>query len=320
MSSTNILQKHVPCDAAYKISCTDSRFYRDPAIITHDNSGKSVAERFLDSILSDAREIREMLRYKTPILPLSDDEQLAFDSANVNCSICKKAIGNDQVKVRDHCHLTGKYRGPAHQDCNLNYRINPDKVQIPCFFHNLKNYDGHLLISAAKKHHGDIVVIPSTTEKYISFTIGDVVFKDSLAFTQASLDDLVKNLECDQLLSMRKWLESKIKIDDDDDDDDSVVVDDEPTDYDMTFIDDRPGCSKRRYAFDDESADDGDDSNAIDDNDGIPHKRRYFFQSSDDDDGDDDDDVMVSQPSLERFREDCNDDDDDVVVVVDIMC
>ena len=41
----------------------------------------------------------------------------------------------------------------------------------------------------------------------------------------------MKNLECDQLLSMRKWLESKIKIDDDDDD--GVVVDDEPTDYDV---------------------------------------------------------------------------------------
>ena len=93
---------------------------------------------------------------------------------------------------------------PAHQDCNLNYRIIPDKIQIPCFFHNLKSDDAYLLIAAAKKRHGDIKVIPTTTEKYISFTIGDVVFKDSFAFTQESLDSLVSNLETDQLVNTRK--------------------------------------------------------------------------------------------------------------------
>ena len=43
----------------------------------------------------------------------------------------------NQRKVRDHCHLTGRFRGAAHSICNLQYRINPDKIQIPVFFHNL---------------------------------------------------------------------------------------------------------------------------------------------------------------------------------------
>ena len=51
-------------------------------------------------------------------------------------------IGND-VKVRDHCHVTGKYRGSAHRDCNINVKLNH---KIPVVFHNLKNYDSHLIM------------------------------------------------------------------------------------------------------------------------------------------------------------------------------
>ena len=81
----------------------------------------------------------------------------------------------------------------------MNYLINPDKIQIPCFFHNLKNYDTHILIKEAKTRHGAIKVIPTTTEKYISFDIGDVTFKDSYAFPQASLESLANILELIQL-------------------------------------------------------------------------------------------------------------------------
>ena len=62
------------------------------------------------------------------------------------CHICEGVIKPGEKMVADHEHLTGVYRGKAHNRCNLNYR-----VQIPYFFHNLKHYDVHLLISAAKK-------------------------------------------------------------------------------------------------------------------------------------------------------------------------
>ena len=249
----------VPYGAAYKISCTDPQFYREPVIPKHDNSGKSVAERFLDSIQHDAREIREILKYKVPMLPLTDAEKTVFDSPHAVCHICKKGIESNEIRVRDHCYLTGHYHGPTYQDCNLKYRINPDKIQIPCFFHNLKHYDGHLLIAAVKKRHGKITVIPTTTEKYISFTIGDVVFKDSLAFTQASLDSLFNNLEPAQLVNTRRWLESNMRRHGgDDNDDDGIDNDDDldqPIEYGLTFIDHRHGPSTRRYFI----ADDGDD-------------------------------------------------------------
>ena len=208
-SSTTILNRNVPCGAAYKISCTDPRFYRDPVIFIREEDGKSITEQFLDSILQDARDLREILQYKAPMKPLSPAELAEFDSPRAICHICSKHIKADEIKCKDHDHITGDYRGPSHQSCNINYQIKPDKIQIPCFFHNLKNYDAHLLIAAAKKHHGEIKVIPTTTEKYISFTIGGICFKDSYAFTQESLDALAKNLNAEQLINTRRWLERK---------------------------------------------------------------------------------------------------------------
>ena len=182
-----------------------------------------MAERFLDSILHDARELQEMLTYKAPMLPLTEDEQVVFAAENVNCHIRKQVIKPDGLKCCDHCHLFGSNRGPSHQVCNLN---------------NLKNYDAHILIAAAKKRHGRIKCIPATTEKYISFTIVDVGFKDFYTFTQSSLEDLVSDLETNQLINTRRWQEvnaHQYDLDFECDDEE-----DQPTEYDMSFIDDRP--------------------------------------------------------------------------------
>ena len=68
-------------------------------------------------------------------------------------------------------------------------------MKIPVVFHNLKSYDAHLIISAVKQRHGEISVIPTNTEKYISFSIGGLRFIDSFQFLFASLDNLAKNLD-----------------------------------------------------------------------------------------------------------------------------
>ena len=47
------------------------------------------------------------------------------------------------VKVRDHCHITAKYRVSAHRDCNVNLKLNR---KIPVVFENLKNYDSHYIM------------------------------------------------------------------------------------------------------------------------------------------------------------------------------
>ena len=59
-----------------------------------------------------------------------------------HCGICDHEVGDD--KVRDRCHMTGKYRCCAHSKCNLH--VNYNNFKIPVVFHDLKGYDSHLII------------------------------------------------------------------------------------------------------------------------------------------------------------------------------
>ena len=93
--------------------------------------------------------------------------------------------------MHDHCHITGEYRGTAHNACNLKLRLNPKITSIPVVFHNLQDYDSHLLMQAISKVEGRMSCIPQNTEKYISFSLGQLRFIDSAQFLLAFLDKLV---------------------------------------------------------------------------------------------------------------------------------
>ena len=99
------------------------------------------------------------------------------------------------MKVRDHCHITGKYRGSGHRNCNINLRLN-HKISI--VFHNLKNYDTHLIMQELGKFNVKVNVIPNELDKYMSFTINNkLTYIDSFQFLSSSLDNLVKNFRKD---------------------------------------------------------------------------------------------------------------------------
>ena len=109
--------------------------------------------------------------------------------------ICDNDYADNDAKVRDHCHITGKYRGSKHRDCNIILILN-DKSSIE--FHNLKKYDSHLIMQELGKFSLKISVIPNGLEKYMSFTISyKLSFIDSFQFLRSSLDSLVKNLNKD---------------------------------------------------------------------------------------------------------------------------
>ena len=101
-------------------------------------------------------------------------------------------VPNFKDSVRDHDHMTGKYRGAAHNECNFKLKLKPKTMPIPVIFHNLKGYDGHLLMQAMARVRGEIKCIPANTEKYISFSLGKLRFIDSVNFLLSSLDKLVK--------------------------------------------------------------------------------------------------------------------------------
>jgi hypothetical protein len=90
--------------------------------------------------------------------------------------VCHTPFSEKDVKVRDHCHITGKYRGAAHQSCNLNLRLTK---KIPVVFHNLRGYDSHLIMEEIGKFNEKINVIANNMEKYMSFSLGNqLVFID----------------------------------------------------------------------------------------------------------------------------------------------
>ena len=107
------------------------------------------------------------------------------------CWICNKLINTGDNKVRDHCHITGKYQGSAHWSCNINLGLTKN---ISVIFHNLRGYDSHLIMQEIGKFDVNLNVIPNGLEKYMAFTIKDnLVFIDGMQFLKFSLDTLVKN-------------------------------------------------------------------------------------------------------------------------------
>lgn len=95
------------------------------------------------------------------------DEQLIRMRHSKQCHICKGEFLNGDTKVVDHCHLTGDFRGIAHQSCNLNYK---NARVVPVFFHNLR-YDAKILVEEiASFGRGRVDIIPMNSENYISFT------------------------------------------------------------------------------------------------------------------------------------------------------
>ena len=92
---------------------------------------------------------------------MNEEEEYLFQKSN-SCCICKKLIDNDEEKVRDHCHVTGKFRSAAHKICNVNFQLTK---KVPVIFHNLRGYDNHLIFNELDKFDVKIKVIPNGLEK-----------------------------------------------------------------------------------------------------------------------------------------------------------
>ena len=107
----------------------------------------------------------------------------------------QKIIADDDEKIGDHCHITGKLRGAAHWTCNTNLQLTK---KVPVIFRNLRGYNSHLIFCELKNFDVKIYVIPNTLEKYMALFLNkNLVFIDSMQFMNSSLEKLVKNLADD---------------------------------------------------------------------------------------------------------------------------
>ena len=94
----------------------------------------------------------------------SQDEEI-YNNWHI-CWICKQELNTE--KLRDHCHVTGKFRGAAHNKYNLKLII---PRNLPIIFHNLQGYDGHITFKELNNFDVDIAVIPKYIDKYMSIIV-----------------------------------------------------------------------------------------------------------------------------------------------------
>jgi hypothetical protein len=127
-------------------------------------------------------------------MKISDEEQECFDKATY-CHICMKKF-EDGTKVRDHNHLSGRYMGAAHSNCNLN-RKEPRRIKL--FAHNLQGYDSHLILNHLRSDDRIVSIrgLANNMQKMKTFSINSYDFIDSFAFMPTSLDSMVSNLGSD---------------------------------------------------------------------------------------------------------------------------
>ena len=203
-SSTAKIKKHIPSGYSIFTHCSFEEFKNK----LNYYRGDDCMEKFCKDLREHSTKI---INYeKKKIILLTPEEKKDYNHQKV-WYICKKEFDNNdndkkQQKVRDHCHYTGKYRGAAHNICNLRYKI---PKEIPVVFHNGSTYDYHFIIKElVKEFKGNFECLGENTEKYITFSVPikkkienkdleityKIKFIDSYRFMSSSLSKLVDNL------------------------------------------------------------------------------------------------------------------------------
>ena len=223
-SYTHKYQKHTPSSFCYHVKCFDDSVYaQQPVAFTAESEDDDVAQIFVDTLEENIKQIYKQFKFPKKMIFTKADAKMYSEATT--CHICDGEFSEGgEIKVRDHCHFSGKFRGAAHNSCNINYKA---PKFFPVVFHNLSGYDSHLFI---KKLHGDngekINCIPNNEEKYISFSREVIVdkfqkdgkeilvkrelrFIDSFKFMASSLDALSKNLHKDQCKNLNRAYSGK---------------------------------------------------------------------------------------------------------------
>ena len=204
-SSTTKINKHTPSSYSIFTHCS---FDKSKSKLNYYR-GEDCMTKFCEDLREHATKI---INYeKKDMIPLTKKEEENYNNQKV-CYICKKEFDKSDKKhhkVRDHCHYTGKYRGAAHNICNLRYKI---PKEIPTVFHNGSTYDYHFIIKElVKEFEGNFECLGENTEKYITFSVPikkkienkdieityKIKFIDSFRFMATSLSKSVDNLTKD---------------------------------------------------------------------------------------------------------------------------
>ena len=216
-------QKHEPSGFCFYVKGIVNKKIT-PIIYTKSSEDEDISKVFVEKLTEVTKGIYNDFYLRPKPLRLTNSEQKSFEEAKT-CHICNCELKKD--KVRDHCHFTGQYRGAAHNKCNL--MCKKPKV-LPVIFHDLHGYDAHLFIKQLARLEGKLDCIPSTEEKYISFSktikVGEykdysglsfdikfeIRFLDSFKFLQTSLANLVSNLSPGDFINTKHVFKSNTEL------------------------------------------------------------------------------------------------------------
>lgn len=144
-----------------------------------------VATHFMNALVSVGLKIEQLLRTNIPIKMTDGNENNHNQIVEKGyCPICKCKFVDSKVSVKDNNHLNCNYRQIICNNCNLK-RKTPKFV--PCYFHNLSNYDSHFIVTQLGYDDNATSIIPSLEEKFISFTKHiskkiSILFLDTMRF------------------------------------------------------------------------------------------------------------------------------------------
>ena len=196
---TNLVNQHIPCGWSVRSKFAYGKVKNPETSYQGADCIKTLCEHFVSKV----HHLYDSFQEK-PMDPLTKKEWKEY-KCSTRCHICFKNFREKDQKVQDHCHYTGKYRGPAHNSCNLKYRI---PSYIPMIAHNSAGYDTHLFMKELVKNFEDIGVISKNKEDYITFSVKvqvdkcierngeekdkfiELRFIDSFKFMAMSLDSL----------------------------------------------------------------------------------------------------------------------------------
>ena len=217
-SYTKAYQTHEDCGYGFQVVCCYDDRYTKPVQIYR---GENAVHNFMEEMLLEHEYCKNIMRNNfSKELKMTNANEQNFKNAD-KCHICDRNYTDKDICVRDHCHITGKYRGSAHQECNLKLKIKPEHIKLPVIFHNLRGYDSHFIMRSVGKiankpkyinkngeeRKMDINVIPNSMEKYLAVMLGNhLTFIDSFQFMSTSLNELVNNLLKKALSILQKKL------------------------------------------------------------------------------------------------------------------
>ena len=151
-------QNYIPWSFACKLVCFDDKFSKPIAVFRDEN----VAYEFIEAISKEFEYCEQQWKNTSTKIWSSVKKKKNFNRVIP----VEKLLVDDDERVRDHCHMTGKFRRTAHWSCDINLRLTK---KVAVIFHNLRGYDSHLTFCELKNVDVKIDVIPNRLEKYTAF-------------------------------------------------------------------------------------------------------------------------------------------------------